>query len=192
MKTNKQTTKLAIISMLCAVSIVLFYIQIPFPMAAHLKIDFSDIPALFAGIVYGPMTAVLIEFMKNLIEFATEGLAAQMGFGNIMNFIVGCAYIVPFSVIYKKLKAKNVALNKNLIICSVVSTVSIIFFGFLGNYFIAPLYFSMFLGTELSSEALWVAIGSATTLNAIKGVMLSVVSFPIVSVLIKRIKTILG
>ncbi len=191
MKAKQQTAKIATISMLTAISVVLYYLEFPIlPAASHLKLDLSDIPALFAGIVFGPVSAVIIELLKNFIEFISKGLGSQMGFGNLMNFIVGVAYILPFSLAYKKLKQKGSSTNKSLVIGSVLGTISILIFGFLGNYFIAPWYFEIFLQTELTDAVLWTAISSATILNVIKGIMLSVVSFPLVSVLLKRFKKI--
>ncbi|MFI3142074.1 MAG: ECF transporter S component [Clostridia bacterium] len=187
MKAKQQTAKIATISMLTAISVVLYYLEFPIlPSASHLKLDLSDIPALFAGIVFGPVSAVVIELLKNFIEFISKGLGSQMGFGNLMNFIVGVAYILPFSLTYKKLKQKGSGISKSLIIASVLGTISILIFGFLGNYIIAPLYYSIFLQTELTDAVLWAAISSATILNVIKGIMLSIVSFPLVSVLLKR------
>ena len=65
---------------------------------------------------------------------------------------------------------------------------AIVIIGFGANYLVTPLFFKYFLGIELDGATLWAAIGSSATLNAIKGVMLSVVSIPIIKVLIERLK----
>ena len=102
---QKSLVQVATIAMLTAISFVLFLLEFPlFAALGHLKTDLSDIPALFAGIVYGPGAAVIIELLKNVIELIFKGIGTQMGFGNLMNFIVGCAYVVPFSILFRSLK----------------------------------------------------------------------------------------
>lgn len=184
---NKTVT----VAMLCAVSFVLFLLEFPIiPSAAHLKLDFSDVPALVGGLIYGPIWSVVIELFKNIIEMLIKGLGTQMGFGNIMNFIVGCAYIVPFCLLYKNISKKH---SKSLAcsIAAAVGIVSIVLFGIVSNYFIDPPFFKYFMGVELTKETLWPAIWSATAINAIKGVMLSVISFPIVIVVVDRLNAII-
>ncbi|MBO5333422.1 MAG: ECF transporter S component [Clostridia bacterium] len=191
-KQNKKSiTKLSVIAMLSAVSFALFLLEFPvIPSLGHLKLDFSDIPALIGGIIYGPFAAVVVEFIKNLIELLVKGVGTQMGFGNLMNFIVGCAYVVPFTACYRKF-AKNSKTIKAILIGSVLGLVSILIFGFIANYFIAPLFFKYFLGINLTSEGLWTAVWGATAINAIKGVMLSLFSFPVIKVVNDRLKKIM-
>ena len=167
---------------------VLFLLEFPvIPSLGHLKLDFSDVPALIAGVIYGPFSAIVVEFIKNLIELLVKGVGTQMGFGNLMNFIVGCAYVVPFVICYRKISKDNTKI-KGILIGSVIGIISILAFGFLSNYFVAPLFFKYFLGVELDSAGLWAAVWGATAINAIKGVMLSVLSFPIIKIIIDRLK----
>ena len=181
-------TKISVIAMLSAVSFVLFLLEFPvIPSLGHLKLDFSDVPALIAGVIYGPFSAIVVEFIKNLIELLVKGVGTQMGFGNLMNFIVGCAYVVPFVICYIKISKNNTKI-KGILIGSIIGIISILAFGFLSNYFVAPLFFKYFLGVELDSAGLWAAVLGATAINAIKGVMLSVLSFPIIKIIIYRLK----
>ena len=191
-KQNKKSiTKLCVIAMLSAVSFALFLLEFPvIPSLGHLKLDFSDIPALIGGIIYGPFTAIIVEFIKNLIEMLVKGVGTQMGFGNIMNFIVGCAYVVPFTACYRKFSKENKTV-KSILVGSVFGLVSILIFGFISNYFIAPLFFKHFLGVNLTKEGLWAAVWGATAINAIKGVMLSLFSFPVIKVINDRLKKIM-
>lgn len=169
--------------MLCAVSFVLYLLEFPlFPGATHLKLDLSDIPAVFSAMLFGPVWGVVVELVKNLIELAVKGVGTQMGFGNLMNFIVGTAFIVPFCLVYKKKKSKLGA-----ILAAAVGVASITLIGIAANYFIDPPFFKYFLGVTLESKALWGAIWSATALNAIKGAMLAVLSVTLIPSLVKRI-----
>ena len=191
-KQNKKSiNKLSVIAMLSAISFVLFLLEFPvIPSLGHLKLDFSDIPAIIAGILYGPFASVTVEFVKNLIELLVKGVGTQMGFGNLMNFIVGCAYVVPFTASYRKL-SKKYKTTKAIIISSVLGLWSILIIGFFANYLIAPLFFKHFLSINLTSESLWAAVWGATAINAIKGYMLSMFNFPIIKVIIDRLKKII-
>lgn len=184
MKKSKNFTRYVAVAMLCAVSFVLYLLEFPlFPGAGHLKLDLSDVPALVGAMLYGPFWGVVIELVKNLIELAVKGMGTQMGFGNLMNFIVGIAYIVPFCLIYKRGKKKS-----GVVVAAVVGIVSIVLVGIGANYLIDPPFFKYFLGVTLESKALWGAIWSATALNAIKGAMLGVLSFVLIPTLIRKIE----
>ncbi len=183
-KKNKKLTRYVVTAMLCAVSFVLYLLEFPlFPGATHLKLDLSDIPALVGAMLYGPVWGVLIELVKNIIELCVKGIGSQMGFGNLMNFIVGSAYIVPFCLVYKKNSRKI-----GILLAFLFGIASIVLVGIGANYFIDPPFFKYFLGIELESSALWAAIWSATALNAIKGVMLGIVSLVLIPTLIKRVE----
>lgn len=185
---NSNLTKVAITAMLSAISFVLFLFEFPVIAAfGHLKLDFSDVPAIIGGLICGPWSAVLIELIKNLIELCVKGVGTQMGFGNIMNFIVGCAYTVPFCLCYKAF-SKKLKESVNITLSGIIGIISIVVMGILGNYFIDPPFFKYFLGIELSKEALWSAIWAATAINAIKGVMLTFLGFPVIMALVSRIK----
>lgn len=182
---------LAVCAMLSAMSFVLMLLEFPItpPAMGHLKMDFSDIPALFAGVIYGPLYAVIIELVKNILELITKGVGTQMGFGNLMNFIVGCAYVVPFSLVLRKHKSEMKE-TKNILIAAFSGLITIVVLGIGANYFIAPMFFKHFLGITLDDAGLWTAVLSATALNAIKGLMLSVIAFPLVKGMVDRVKKI--
>ena len=184
---------LAACAMLSTMAFVLMLLEFPVtpPAMGHLKMDFSDIPALFAGLVFGPWYAVVIELVKNLLELIVKGIGTQMGFGNLMNFIVGCAYVVPFSFVMKKNEEK-MKQTKTILLAGISGLLCIVIIGVGANYFVAPLFFKYFLGIEIGGETLVTAVVSATALNAIKGVVLTVISFPIVKGMVDMVKKIAG
>lgn len=188
MSAAKKTEKLVLLGIFSAMSFVLYLFEFPIvPGLSHLKLDLSDLPALIGSVFFGPLFGVIIEFVKNILELIFKGIGTQMGFGNIMNFIVGCAYIVPFSLIFRKYAfGKEVAAKKRAlfaVVGGIVGIICIIVVGIGANYFIDPLFFKYFLGIELTSDALWGAIWGATALNALKGAMLAIVGYPLMLVL---------
>ena len=67
-KTKNPLLVICITAMLSAIAFVLMLWEFPvapIPAAAHLKMDLSDIPALFGAIVFGPGAGIIIEFIKN-------------------------------------------------------------------------------------------------------------------------------
>ncbi len=183
---------LAICAMLSAMSFVLMLLEFPVtpPAMGHLKMDFSDIPALFVGVFFGPLYAALVELVKNLLELVFKGMGTQMGFGNLMNFIVGCAFVVPFSLVLRRNQEK-MKQTKTILIAGICGVVSIVAVGVVANYFVAPLFFKHFLGVEIGGDALTTAVLSATALNAIKGVMLAVIAFPLVKGMLDTVKKVI-
>lgn len=199
-KTQSATQKIVFCGVFSAIAFALYLLEFPIiPSLNYLKLDFSEIPALIGAIFFGPIYGVIIEFLKNLIELLVKGMGTQLGFGNLMNFVVGCAYIIPFSIIYNKfLSPKEVESNessfktfkkknifKAIVIASIVSIICIILVGIAGNYVIAPLFFKHFMHINLSSKALWGAIWGATAMNAIKGSMLSILIYPFIKLFSK-------
>lgn len=184
-KTN--VLKLVTVAMLTAIAFALYMFEIPLISFGFLKYDLSDIAALIGGIYLGPGAGVLIEFLKNLIHVFTKGLGSTMGFGDLMNFIVGSAYIVPFVLCYRGL-SKKMKKALAILISAIIGCVALVGIGAVANYFIAPLYFKYFVGQEITQEFLMTYLVSATSLNVVKGAILSVVAYPIILLLLDKIK----
>lgn len=188
-KTNTNIYKLVAIAMLTAIAEVLYMLEFPIftGQFAFLKFDFSDISALIGAITFGPMAGVLIEFLKNLIHVLSKGLGDTMGYGNLMNFVVGSAYIVPFVLCYhefsKKMK-KTVA----ILVSAVIGCLTLLGVGAAANYFIAPLYFKHFVGMIMTNDFIIGYLSFACIINVIKGVTLSIVAYPIILVLVDKLK----
>ena len=190
MSSARKTEKLVLLGIFSAMAFVLYLLEFPvLPSLGHLKLDLSDFPALIGSVFFGPAFGVIIELVKNVLELIFKGVGTQMGFGNIMNFVVGCSYIVPFSLIFRKYAfGKNVDGKRRAtfaVVGGIVGIISIIVSGIASNYFIDPLFFKYFLGIELTNDALWGAIWGATVLNVIKGVMLAVAGYPLMLALSK-------
>jgi riboflavin transporter len=127
--------KMVKIGVLSSLAFVIMWFEIPIPfMPAFLKIDFSEVPALLAAFSLGPISAVFVELIKNILHLILRNDTS--GIGELANFLVGAAFVVPAGLIYKSGKNKKVA-----IISLVTSTISMVIFASLFNYFILlPLY----------------------------------------------------
>lgn len=173
------TTKAMVtISLLSALSYVLMLLESP-PYIGFLRLELSDIPAIIGGFTYGPIAGVIIELIKNLIKAITATNTA--GVGELANFAISVAYVVPASFIYRKLKSKH----KSFIAFS-VATIFMSVAGFLINYFVTvPLYASLYGGMEnvLAGARIIPAIKDKFTLilygitpfNIVKGIFMGLV-----------------
>ena len=124
-----------------ALSAVLMMISFNVPlMPSFIKMDFSELPALIAAFAMGPLSGAMVCLVKNLINvmFSTTG-----GVGEFSNFILGCAFVIPAGLIYKRNKSKRSAL-----IGSLVGAVFMSVFSVFSNYFIVYPVYSMFMPIE--------------------------------------------
>ena len=99
------------------------------------------------------------------------------------------AFVVPFSFVLRR-KEEKMKDTKTLLAAGICGVMSIVLIGIAANYFVAPLFFKYFLNIEIGGDTLVTAVVSATALNAIKGVMLAVVAFPLVKGMLDAVKKI--
>ena len=112
-RTARRTRLLAGAGMLTAAAVVLQYLEFPIPlMPPFIKLDFSDLPALLGAFAYGPLTGVIIEFLKNLIHCAVSQSATV---GELSNFILGAVFVGTAGLIYRSKKNKTSALIGGLV-----------------------------------------------------------------------------
>ncbi|MDD6231156.1 ECF transporter S component [Frisingicoccus sp.] len=183
-KTLFSTRELVTIGLFSALAYVLMLLESP-GYLGFLRIEFSDVPAILGGLGYGPAAGVFIELIKNLIKVLST---KTIGAGELSNFLVGSAFVIPLSIIYRKWKGKH-----KLLVGYVVSVISMCIAGMLVNYFITvPIYSNMFGGMEAligfvggmtpgflpTIDSMWklIVIG-ITPFNVVKGTMMAVVSY---------------
>ena len=157
---------LAQIGMLSAIAIVLMLFEIPLPFApSFYEIDFSEVPVLVGCFAMGPWAGAMIELIKILLNLAINGTMTA-GVGEFANFLIGCAFVIPAGIIYRKMHSR-----KGAIIGMVSGTLIMTILGcFLNAYLLLPAYSKAF---ELPMDAL---IGMGTAVNAhINGLLTFVV-----------------
>lgn len=70
---SHSTQKLVTVPLLAAVAFILQYLEFPLPlMPSFLKLDFSTLPGLIGGLVFGPVVGILVELLKNVLHFFAE------------------------------------------------------------------------------------------------------------------------
>lgn len=163
-------------------STILMFLDIPVPfMPVFLKLDISELPAVIAAFSLGPMAAVMVELIKNLLHMVNT---QTLGIGECANFLVGIAFLIPAGLIYRRRADYTGA-----ILALLFGTISMVFWASVLNYFVLlPLYQAV-LHFPLDKM---VALGSAANphitdlnsfitlaiapFNALKGIVISLLT----------------
>ena len=103
---NKKIFNLTLVGLMTAIATVI-YMVFPeiniVPGVSHLKVDFSDFPAILTGVIIGPVQGILVEVFKNIIHLTRT---TTVGIGEIMNIILGSSMILSmwgFVKLFKKI-----------------------------------------------------------------------------------------
>lgn len=177
--------KLAIIGVFSAIAFGIMFIEFPLPFApSFYKFDFSDIPALIGGFAAGPLAAVMIEFIKVLLNLIIQGTTTAF-VGEIANFVVGAAFVLPATIIYRFKKSRTTAF-----ISCLCGAICITVTGCLLNaYFLLPAFAAMWgsgidsfieMGTKINpsiNNLLTFCLYAVAPFNLLKGVVDSLVTF---------------
>lgn len=103
---RKQTKKIAHLAVLAALSVV-FYMFLKFPLPffpSFLDIQFSNLPVILAGFVFGPLEACVICIIRFLVKIPASSTAMV---GETADLIIGCLVGITTSIIYKKNHTKK-------------------------------------------------------------------------------------
>ncbi len=180
---NSNVRKMVVTAILGAVSAVLMMLNFPIPiMPGFLKFDFSELPALVAAFTIGPLSGIGVCLFKNIINVFSS---SSNGVGELMNFLVGVALVLPAGLIYRHMPSR-----KGALIGSLVGSLSMGVVSLPVNYFITyPMYqnfmpmeaiMGMYQTLNPSIETLWQAL---LVFNApftiVRGLIVSAITFAI-------------
>ncbi|MCL6573946.1 MAG: ECF transporter S component [Bacillus sp. (in: Bacteria)] len=137
-KKKKLSVRLLVsIGMLSTIAYLLMLLNFPLPLfPSFLFIDFSDIPAMIATLIFGPIAGILVEFFKNALNYFMTGSQTGIPVGHIANFFAGISFILPTYYIYNKIKTRKgmtIALTLGTLTMAVIMSI-------LNYYFILPAY----------------------------------------------------
>src|SRR5690625_5240152 len=171
---SSKLVKLVVLALLATVSLVLFFISFPLPLLPpYLKVDFSDVPALIAGLIFSPLAGVLVVFMKNALYFVASGATDPIGV--TANFIAGSLYILPVAYLYHRYRGV-----KSVISGLVIGTIAMAVIMSILNYlFILPAY-AWLMGWEMNETIKWASvIGGVLPFNFVKGLIVGMLFVPV-------------
>ena len=184
LKPEKQSParRTAYVGIFAAIAAVLMYFEFALPFAPNFyELDFSEIPVLICSFSMGP---VVCEFVKEILKLLLKGTSTAF-VGALANFVVGCSFILPASVVYFANKTKTGA-----IIGMGVGTVVMAVFGSLFNaVYLLPAFSTLYgmpldvivgMGTKVNPAIVSVntlVLFAVVPFNLLKGVLVSVVTF---------------
>ena len=183
--TTKKTRTIVEIGMLGAIATVLMLFEFPIPFIAppFYELDFSEVPVLVGAFALGPVAGATIELVKILINLLINGTATAF-VGEIGNYILGCSFIIPAALIYKKKKSKKFAM-----IAMIAGTITMTVFGCILNaYVLLPTYAAAFgmpidaivgMGSAINgniTNVMTFVIMAVAPFNILKGMMVSIIT----------------
>ena len=174
---------------------VLMLVEIPLFFApGFYKIDLSELPVLICTFYLGPVAGVTAELLKVCIKLLLKGSSTAF-VGDFANFAVGCAFVLPASIVYHARPSRRSAL---LGLC--VGTLVMTVFGSAFNaVYLLPKFAQLFgmpmdvivgMGTKVNSRITSVStlvLYAVVPFNLLKGVVDSLLTM----LLYKRISPIL-
>jgi riboflavin transporter FmnP len=156
------------IGMLSSIAYLLMLIQFPLPMFPNfLFVDFSDIPALIAALVFGPLAGILVELFKNILNYLATGSQTGVPVGHIANFVAGIVFVLPTLFVYNRLKTRKgmtIALVAGTVIMAVVMSIL--------NYILILPAYTLLMGFPDMRNLVVPAI---LPFNILKGIIMSVI-----------------
>lgn len=136
--------KLVQISIFSSVAFVISFFEIPlFFVPNFYKLEFSNAVVLISGFFLGPLAGCATELLKVILKLAIKG-SATFGLGDLANFAIGSALVIPSAAFYKKtrtLKGSYIAVLLGLFCMILLSAIV--------NYFLLiPAYAQIFSISE--------------------------------------------
>lgn len=140
-KTAKSTNRynaryLTVTAMLSAVAFILMFFDFSVPfMPSFIKMDLSDLPELIGAFAMGPLCGVLVALVKNLLHLT---ISSTGGVGELSNFLLGAAFVLPAGLIYRAKKTKARALWGAVLGAVVMGVFSVVS----NNFLVYPFYYN--------------------------------------------------
>ncbi|MBR0162658.1 MAG: ECF transporter S component [Oscillospiraceae bacterium] len=128
------TRYIAVVAMFSAVSFVAVLVSKAIPnVAGFLSYEPKDAIIVIAGLLYGPLTSVLVSVIVSFIEMISISSTGPYGF--LMNVFSTCAFSVPAAWIYSKNRTQKGAMIGLVAGVGVMALVMVLW-----NYIITPFY----------------------------------------------------
>ena len=174
---------------------VLMLLEIPLFFApSFYKLDLSEIPIFICTFYLGPVAGVAAELVKVLVKLLLKGTSTAF-VGDFANFVVGCSFVLPASVVYHAHPGKKTA----LLGMAVGTAVMTVFGSAFNAVYLLPKFSALFgmpmeaiiaMGTKVNSSITSVStlvLFAVVPFNLLKGVVVSLLTF----LLYKRISPLL-
>lgn len=150
--------EMTVTALFSAIGFILMFLDTSVPFVpSFIKLDISELPALICAYCFGPVSGVTVCLIKNLLHLT---ITSTGGVGELSNFILGAAFVLPAGFIYKFKKTK-----KRAIIGAFLGALCMALVSFPSNYFIVyPVYYN-FMPKEVIVQAYQAIVPSVKTIG---------------------------
>lgn len=179
-----RTRRITYTALFSSMAAMLMLLEFPLFFAPFFyKLDLSEIPVMICAFFMGPVYGVIAEFIKVVLHTVIKGTNSAF-VGDFANFIVGCAFVLPASIVYHYKPSRKSALT-GLIAGTLCMTV----FGSAFNaFYLIPKFAELFMPmeqiiaigtavnrhiTSVGSLVMWAVV----PFNIVKGVIVSLITF---------------
>lgn len=137
---------IAIIGLFTALSIILYFLKfnLPFIFPSFLEINFSLLPIIIIGFMYGPIEGITIVILRAIIKIP---FTSTFCVGEIADVLIGIPVVLVTSLIYCKVhnkKGAKIALGLGIITWVVASVIT--------NYLInVPFFIQLYCDNNIAS-----------------------------------------
>ena len=132
--------RLTLAAMMGTIAFILIFINFGVPFLSPVaEFDLSALPELIGGFILGPVGAVMIIVVKLGLKLAIQG-TESMFTGEIQNFLLSVAYVLPAVLYYRRHRTKKGA-AVGLALGAVTSVIVAIFTNL---YIIFPFYIKLY------------------------------------------------
>ena len=140
-------SRIAKIALLSALAYVVTFLEFPvFPAVSFLKLDFANVFILLGGFMYGPVAAVVISAVKELLSLIDT---QTIGVGEVANFLLTLSFVLVPTIVYRFKKGLPTVTLTLAAGCVLQIAASLV----VNRYINFPLY--MGAGAAASFAALW-------------------------------------
>lgn len=168
------------IAILGALASILFMIEIP--VIAVYKLDLSTIPVLLGAFSMGPLAGLAILLIKDLTGMLHS---SSMCVGELADFIMTAAYVLPAALIYRRWKTRKGAVLSMVIGVLIMVPVSVLVnWGIMFPFYVKVMNYpmsaiiGMFKAVIPVIDTEWKVLLIATApFNLLKGIVLSVMTY---------------
>lgn len=149
--------KMTVTAVLGAVASALMFLEISVPVVpSFLKLDFSELPALIAAFLFGPLSGAAVCLIKNLVHLF---FTTTFGVGELANFILGAVFVIPAGALYKRGSSR-----KSAILGALAGTVLMGIASLFTNYYITYPIYAQFMPMESILQAYRLIVPGIKTL----------------------------
>ena len=181
---SEKIKKYSTIAIFSGLSVLLYYLRIPFPIFTFLKLQLSSLPAYIIGFLLGPASGVMVVLIRTAICIP---FTHSMCVGELADLCIGVAATLTSSIVYLKHKTKGRA-AASLVFASVAWVITAI----LANIvLLLPFYIKLMFNDNLTFVS--ILASSVPSINEdnymLMYVLIGVIPFNLIMTVVSSIVT---